>query len=153
MLIMSGSPIVFGGAKPVPVDPRFFTNPKKDMMLVSIAGPATNIALAIICYLVFMMISSANVSAGAFGSPIVLIGYWLVYGMLINVVLAVFNMIPVPPLDGGRVAIGLLPHRLAYKLSKLEPYGLLIVIGLLIIGAFDLILAPFLLLVGKLLGV
>ncbi len=93
LLIMSGSPIVFGGAKPVPVDPRYFRNPKKGMTLVAIAGPATNFALAIICYLLFTMISGIEVTPGTYGSPIMLIGSWLVYGMLINVVLAVFNLI------------------------------------------------------------
>lgn len=116
---------VFGWAKPVPVDFRRLNNPRRDMVWVALAGPGVNIALALISGL---LLHTAVLMPEFFAD-------WFIenlkFSIFINVVLAVFNMIPLPPLDGGRVAVGLLPDALARPLASLERYGLLILIGVI----------------------
>jgi Zn-dependent protease len=127
ILLLSHSPFLFGYAKPVPVNFRALRNPRIDMVWVALAGPATNIVLAWLAAVAFHGLDL--VPAGA--APWVAAN--LKNALVINVVLAIFNMLPIPPLDGGRVAVGLLPDILARPLSRLEPYGMLILIGILII--------------------
>jgi Zn-dependent protease len=120
-----GRPFVFGYAKPVPVRFDRLNHPRRGMVWVALAGPATNVALAIV---------SAVLLGGAALLPPFLRGWTednLVNSVLFNVILAVFNMIPLPPLDGGRVAVGLLPEVLAIPLARMERYGMLILITLL----------------------
>jgi Zn-dependent protease len=126
ILLLSHSPFLFGYAKPVPVNFRALRHPRIDMVWVALAGPATNIILALVAALAFHGVGylPANAAQWVFDN--------LKNALVINVVLAIFNMLPIPPLDGGRVAVGLLPNVLAVPLSRLEPYGMLILIGILI---------------------
>ena len=115
--------ILFGWAKPVPVNFAALRHPKKDMLWVALAGPASNLVMALFWAL---MIKLALMFPGSyFAEP--LIGMAQI-GVTINAVLMVLNLLPLPPLDGGRVAISLLPHRQAYQLAKIEPYGMVILI-------------------------
>jgi len=130
LLIWSGSPIVFGGAKPVPINPYYFSNPRRHMALVALAGPLTNFVLAAIsAFLLWLALNSTQLLPQH--SITVLVLGWLSVGIVINIVLGVFNMIPIPPLDGGRIAVGFLPRSLAARLARLEPYGIFIVILIL----------------------
>jgi Zn-dependent protease len=127
VLLLSHSPFLFGYAKPVPVNFRALRHPRIDMVWVALAGPATNIALALVAAAAFHLLAFAPANAAQW------IADNLKNALVINVVLAIFNMLPIPPLDGGRVAVGLLPNALAVPLSRLEPYGMLILIGALIL--------------------
>ena len=127
LLLLSHSPFLFGYAKPVPVNFRNLNHPRLDMVWVALAGPVTNIILALAAAFAFHALPFVPAEAAKWTADN------LKNAFLINIVLAVFNMLPIPPLDGGRVAVGLLPRFLAYPLSRLEPYGMLILIGLLIL--------------------
>jgi Zn-dependent protease len=127
VLLLSHSPFLFGYAKPVPVNFRGLRNPRIDMVWVALAGPATNIVLALCAAAAFHLIGVLPANAAQW------VADNLKNALVINVVLAIFNMLPIPPLDGGRVAVGLLPNVLAMPLSRLEPFGMLILIGFLII--------------------
>jgi Zn-dependent protease len=127
LLLLVHSPFLFGYAKPVPVNFRALRSPRRDMVWVAAAGPATNLALA----------TAAGLLAHAAGVLPSEAARWFLLNLgnaiAINAVLAVFNMLPLPPLDGGRVAVGLLPDALAVPLAKLERYGMVILIGLIFV--------------------
>ncbi len=135
----------FGWAKPVPINPRNFKDPKKDTILVAIAGPLSNLAMAVgagllLRYLIPKMISGQVSSEGIYPIIAIILILTLVYG----IALAVFNLIPIPPLDGSRVLYGVLPDQYAYAYSRFEPYGVMFLFGLFIFGGgiFKYLLYP-----------
>jgi len=123
MLLLSGGRMMFGFAKPVPVDFRRLKNPRRDMILVAAAGPGMNLAIALICAASFHLAYLLDGDARDWAMHNLGNALW------INLLLAVFNMLPIPPLDGGRVAVGILPFPLAQRLARLERAGIFIVLG------------------------
>lgn len=136
LLIMTGAPFLFGYAKPVPVNFTNLRNPRRDMVRVAAAGPIMNLILAVLSAFALKFLLSLQLITDG------LVARNLLNSVLINVVLAVFNLFPLPPLDGGRVATGLLPRRPALALARLEPYGMLVVLLLLMTGLLGDLLQP-----------
>jgi Zn-dependent protease len=127
LLLLVRSPFLFGYAKPVPVNFRALRHPRSGMVLVAAAGPAMNIGLAVVAALGFHLAGYLPATAAQWTS------LNLRNAIIINVVLAVFNLFPLPPLDGGRIAVGLLPNVLGNQLARLEPFGMLILLTLFIL--------------------
>jgi Zn-dependent protease len=130
----------FGWAKPVPVDPRYLRNPRRDMVWIAAAGPATNVVLALIFALILHIPGLLDVARGS--AVMVQVFSILLYAFLINVVLAAFNLLPIPGLDGGRVLEGLLPFEAAYQFAKAERFMFLILFVVILSGGFQLVLKP-----------
>jgi Zn-dependent protease len=137
LLLVINSPFLFGYAKPVPVNFFRLRNPKRDMVLVAAAGPATNFLIAVVAAIliraIFILFPAVDLGsrAGFPGSLITTGVTILLYTYILSVILGIFNLTPVPPLDGGRIVVGLLPDRAAESYSRVEPFGIFIVIGLL----------------------
>ena len=144
MLLLMNAGFIFGYAKPVPITWQNLQQPKRDMALVAVAGPMANLLMAGIWALLIRVALMLGESGTA-------LAYMGVAGITINAILMVLNMLPLPPLDGGRVLTGLLPGPWAYQFSRIEPYGFFILIGLLVTGVLGLVLWPLISLVMKLL--
>jgi Zn-dependent protease len=146
LLIVAHSPFVFGYAKPVPVNFHNLHHPKRDMIWVALAGPLTNLALALASALLLkLLLSYDDPPLAASGSSIAILAPladMAKIGVIMNVVLAVFNLIPIPPLDGGRVLVGLLPQPQSAAVARIEPFGFLIVIVLLMTDVLDYLMGP-----------
>jgi Zn-dependent protease len=143
-LLLAVGGLLFGWAKPVPVATSALRNPRRAMVLVALAGPAANLFMALVWCAVLGAIVRVNGNETLDG--------WIALmaqaGILTNVILAVFNLLPIPPLDGGRVLMGLLPPRLSARLEKIEPVGLFIVLGLSAFGLFGWLFNPALRVIG-----
>ena len=132
--LAGGGGFLFGWAKPVPVNFGNLRNPKRDMLWVAAAGPGANLAMALLWALVYRLGDEVLASEG--------LQMMARAGIMINVVLMVLNLLPILPLDGGRIAVSLLPHRLAMSYSRLEPYGFMVIILLLATGLLDNLMSP-----------
>jgi Zn-dependent protease len=135
-----GPPFVFGWAKPVPVNSRNLKHPQRDMAIVAAAGPMANLVMALFWALMIKLGLGLLDTVNWVAVPLVYMG---IAGITINILLMVLNLLPVPPLDGGRVVSGLLPPRMSDTYDRLEPYGLFIVLGLLATGLLWTIIGPF----------
>ena len=143
LLLATRSPVVFGWAKPVPVNFHSLGNPKKDMIWVGLAGPAANILFAILLSFILKFFAlTGNL----------LLTKVLTTAIIINLVLAIFNILPIPPLDGSRVVMGMLPRELSIRYAKLEPYGFIIIFGLLYLGLIGSVIWPLVMYFARLLG-
>jgi Zn-dependent protease len=131
ILVLTHSPVLLGWAKPVPFNPAYFRNPIKASMIVGGAGPASNLLLAAVAGAVFRIFPVGGV-----------VGFFLVQCCVINVILAIFNLIPIPPLDGSRIVMGLLPRHLVPAYLKLERFGFLIIFALLWLGVLNHLIWP-----------
>ena len=135
MVILTG--FMFGWAKPVPVDWSSLRRPKRDMIWVAAAGPAVNLVMAILWALLFRVLQMAGVEERFFLEV-------ATAGVQVNLVFMALNLLPIPPLDGGRIVAGLLPRSLSNAYSRIEPFGLFIIIGLLVTKTLNVVLQPFL---------
>jgi len=126
LILFIASGWILGWAKPVPVNPSRLKSPRRDMVFVAAAGPGINLALAVVSAALLALIGGTNAEPE-------FLRKLLTFSIYFNVLIGVFNLIPIPPLDGGRIAVGVLPGSLAYPLARLEPYGMWIVIGVLLI--------------------
>ena len=144
ILIATHSPVLFGWAKPVPVDFLNLNNPKRDMVWVGLAGPAANMLFAIA---LAMLLNIPLLTASYFAVSVI------TTAIVANLVLAVFNLLPIPPLDGSRVMMGLLPYNIGAEYAKIEPYGFIIIFALLWIGFVNTIIWPIVIFLAHVLGV
>ena len=139
-LLLTGG-FLFGWAKPVPVTWENLKNPRRDVAFVALAGPGANLLMAIFWALVMKIGLVLGPTTDSWFYPLALMGR---AGIEINLILMLLNLLPIPPLDGGRVLSSLLPGPLSYKFDRLEPYGIFIILGLLFLGVLSMVLSPML---------
>ncbi|MGC8490200.1 MAG: site-2 protease family protein [Syntrophobacteraceae bacterium] len=151
ILLLTGSPFLFGWAKPVPVDFGNLRGGRRDMALVAIAGPVTNFLLAVVSSIIFHLTSGAG-PAGFSGAVLFPIHEMARYSVLFNLVLMVFNLLPILPLDGGRIAVGLLPESIALPLQRTERWGMLIVLLFIATDLWTYTVAPVIYVFLRILG-
>lgn len=137
VLFASAGNFAFGWAKPVPVNFSRLRSPKRDMLWVAAAGPGANLFMALLWTTLFKFLT--GMPANYFTEPALLMAKG---GIIINIVLMVLNLLPLPPLDGGRIAVSLLPHRLAYQFARVEPYGMVVLMVLLFTGLLGNVMMP-----------
>ncbi len=139
--LLGGGFILFGWAKPVPVNFAALRHPKQDMLWVALAGPAANLFMALIWAMVIHLgvAMGGNALGSSYGQPLVLMG---AAGIFINAVLMALNLFPLPPLDGGRIAVSLLPGQYAWRYASIEPYGFYILLFLMMMGWLNVLLSP-----------
>lgn len=137
LLLISGTGFIFGWAKPVPVDPRNFKNPRQDMAIVALAGPVSNLLMAVGWALVARLGVTIGAQTEAISLPLIYTG---IAGISINLVLALINLLPIPPLDGSRILSGILPNYWAWQYNRLERFGFIILLVLLYTRVLNLIL-------------
>jgi Zn-dependent protease len=133
VLMLTNAGFIFGWAKPIPVTASRLNNPRKDMILVALAGPGANILMAL--FWALLARGTGLLEPNQYTDPLALMSS---RGIVFNIVLAVFNLLPIPPLDGGRVALELLPYNMAQSYSRIEPYGFFILLGLMFTGIINL---------------
>ena len=138
LLLITGTGFIFGWAKPVPVDPRNFKNPLHDMAIVALAGPVSNLLMALAWALITRLGVTIGAGAEAISLPLIYMG---IAGISINLVLALINLLPIPPLDGSRILTGILPSYWAWQYNRLERYGFIILLLLLYTNLLGAILA------------
>lgn len=134
--LAGGVPFIFGWAKPVPVNAENLRHPRRDMIWVAVAGPGSNFVQALLWAVLLVVAAAGGAAASAGLTEMARIG------VNVNLVLMALNILPIPPLDGGRVLAGLLPPRAAYALSRVEPFGLFVILGLLVTGLLDNLMRP-----------
>lgn len=139
-----GAGFLFGWAKPVPVNFGNLRRPKRDMLWVAAAGPGANLLMALLWALVIKL--GLAMPESDLARPMMLMGF---AGIEINAILLILNLLPLPPLDGGRIAVSLLPHRIAYRFSQIEPYGFMILLFLLFTGVLGAVIGPFIMITIK----
>jgi Zn-dependent protease len=137
LLLITGTGFIFGWAKPVPVDPRNFKNPRQDMAIVALAGPVSNLLMAVGWALIARLGVTIGAQTEAISLPLIYTG---IAGISINLVLAMLNLLPIPPLDGSRILSGILPHYWAWQYNRLERFGFIILLLLLYTRVLNLIL-------------
>jgi Zn-dependent protease len=137
ILIASQGKYAFGWAKPVPVNFGRLRNPKRDMLWVAAAGPGANLLMAILW--AFVIKAMQGLPTNYFTEPVLLMARG---GIIVNAVLMVLNLLPLPPLDGGRIAVSLLPHGLAYRFARVEPFGMIILLVLMLLGVLGKVMWP-----------
>jgi len=138
LLLITGTGFIFGWAKPVPVDPRHFKNPRRDMAIVALAGPVANLLMAVGWALIARVGVAIGMQMESVSLPLIYSG---IAGISINLVLALVNLLPIPPLDGSRILTGVLPHYWAWQYNRLERFGFIILLVLLYTNVLSVILA------------